>query len=67
VRITPWLAAWDKLLTQPEPNLPTDDVMLFEAVGAKEKLLVVPGNARNIKITTAQDLALAEFYLGLKT
>ncbi len=40
----------------------TDDAMLVELLGARVDLL--PGSARNLKITTADDLALAEWYLG---
>jgi 2-C-methyl-D-erythritol 4-phosphate cytidylyltransferase len=40
---------------------PTDDAMLVEKMGVKVK--VVPGDYRNIKITTPEDLALAEILL----
>lgn len=40
----------------------TDDCMLLERAGKRIKL--VPGDRRNIKITTPEDKALAEFYLG---
>lgn len=40
----------------------TDDAMLVELLGAHVDL--IPGSARNIKITTANDLALAAWYLG---
>lgn len=39
----------------------TDDAMLVELLGARVDLL--PGSARNLKITTADDLALAEWWL----
>lgn len=38
----------------------TDDAMLAELVGAVVEIL--PGTARNLKITTRDDLALAEWY-----
>ena len=40
----------------------TDDAMLVELLGAHVDL--IPGFPRNIKITTANDLALATWYLG---
>ncbi len=39
----------------------TDDAALVEMLG--EPILVVPGSARNLKITTPEDLALAEALL----
>ncbi|HRP08111.1 MAG TPA: 2-C-methyl-D-erythritol 4-phosphate cytidylyltransferase [Gemmatimonadales bacterium] len=39
----------------------TDDAMLVELAGGRVEL--VPGSRRNIKITTAEDLALAEWLL----
>ena len=39
----------------------TDDAALAEAIGAK--VVLVDGDVRNIKITDASDLALAEFYV----
>jgi 2-C-methyl-D-erythritol 4-phosphate cytidylyltransferase len=42
--------------------VPTDDAMLVEMLGAVVELL--PGSARNLKITTRDDLALAEWYAG---
>lgn len=39
----------------------TDDAMLVELLGERVDLL--PGDARNLKITTADDLALAMWYL----
>ncbi len=38
----------------------TDDAMLAELIGAVVEIL--PGSARNLKITTRDDLALAEWY-----
>jgi 2-C-methyl-D-erythritol 4-phosphate cytidylyltransferase len=38
----------------------TDDAMLVERLGEPVELL--PGSARNLKITTAHDLALATWY-----
>lgn len=40
--------------------VPTDDAMLAELLGAVVEIL--PGTARNLKITTRDDLALAEWY-----
>ena len=40
----------------------TDESSLFD--GTKVAVKVVPGQARNIKITTPEDVRLAEFYLG---
>lgn len=42
--------------------VPTDDAMLAEMLGAVVELL--PGSPRNLKITTRDDLALAEWYAG---
>lgn len=40
----------------------TDDAMLVELAGGRVEL--IPGSRRNLKITTADDLALAEWLLG---
>ncbi len=40
----------------------TDDASLVERIGGKVK--IVPGNSYNIKITTPEDLALAEIIMG---
>jgi 2-C-methyl-D-erythritol 4-phosphate cytidylyltransferase len=40
----------------------TDDAMLVELLGARVDL--IPGSPRNLKITTADDFILAEWYLG---
>lgn len=40
----------------------TDDAMLVEAIGGR--VVVVPGEARNVKITTAADLEIAAALLG---
>ena len=40
----------------------TDDAMLVELLG--EPVDLIPGSPRNLKITTASDLALATLYLG---
>jgi 2-C-methyl-D-erythritol 4-phosphate cytidylyltransferase len=45
----------------PDDILATDDAMLVERLGEQVELL--PGSARNLKITTAHDLALAAWYL----
>ncbi|SHJ04292.1 bifunctional 2-C-methyl-D-erythritol 4-phosphate cytidylyltransferase/2-C-methyl-D-erythritol 2,4-cyclodiphosphate synthase [Desulfofundulus thermosubterraneus] len=42
----------------------TDDASLVEALGHRVKL--VPGSYRNIKITTPEDLAVAEALLGIE-
>ena len=42
-------------------SMPTDDAGLLEAMGIPPRL--VPGERTNIKITTPQDMALAEFAL----
>lgn len=41
---------------------PTDDAMLVEKMGVKVK--IVPGDYKNIKITTSEDLALAKLLMG---
>ncbi|OGQ22887.1 MAG: 2-C-methyl-D-erythritol 4-phosphate cytidylyltransferase [Deltaproteobacteria bacterium RIFCSPLOWO2_02_FULL_44_10] len=40
----------------------TDEASLIERIG--EKVAIVPGSERNIKITTPEDLRLAEFWLS---
>jgi 2-C-methyl-D-erythritol 4-phosphate cytidylyltransferase len=40
----------------------TDDASLVERMG--EKVHIIPGEQENLKITTAQDLALAQIYLS---
>lgn len=50
-----------KLLEKADLNNFTDDASVFESVGIK--VSVVNGEYSNIKITTPDDLALAEFYL----
>jgi len=47
---------------QAAPAEVTDDVALLEPLGLTAA--VVPGSARNLKITTPEDLALAEAYLA---
>ena len=42
----------------------TDEASLLERAGIE--VAVVPGSPRNFKVTQPGDLALAEFYLGLK-
>jgi 2-C-methyl-D-erythritol 4-phosphate cytidylyltransferase len=41
----------------------TDEAMAIERMGLRPRL--VPCGAHNIKVTTAEDLALAAYYLGL--
>ena len=41
---------------------PTDDAMLVEKMGVKVK--VVAGDYKNIKVTTAEDLALAKLFMA---
>jgi len=43
----------------------TDDAMLVERMGVRVK--VVPGDYRNIKITTKEDVALAESFLKVRS
>jgi 2-C-methyl-D-erythritol 4-phosphate cytidylyltransferase len=43
----------------------TDDTALVERLGVRVRM--VPGDYRNIKITTPEDLAVAEALLGLRT
>jgi 2-C-methyl-D-erythritol 4-phosphate cytidylyltransferase len=43
----------------------TDDAALVEAAG--EPVTLVPGAARNLKITTAEDLQLAECLAAWRT
>lgn len=42
----------------------TDDAGLVERLG--ERVVVVPGEARNLKVTTPEDLGLARLILGLR-
>jgi 2-C-methyl-D-erythritol 4-phosphate cytidylyltransferase len=42
----------------------TDDAALFEKCGYNVK--IIPGEETNLKVTTPQDLALAEFILGMR-
>lgn len=42
----------------------TDDAMLLERIG--ERVVIVPGDERNLKVTTAEDLALAEALLEVR-
>lgn len=42
----------------------TDEAALAERIGAR--VAIVMGSERNIKVTTAEDLALAEYYLRLE-
>ena len=45
-------------------NEPTDEASLIEAMGAK--VVVVPGELANIKITRQEDITLAESYLAAR-
>jgi 2-C-methyl-D-erythritol 4-phosphate cytidylyltransferase len=47
-----------------EGRLATDDASLVEALG--KKVHTIEGDRRNIKITTPEDLAVAEAYLRLQ-
>lgn len=48
-----------------QPNLTsTDDAQLVERLG--QRVVIVPGDARNIKITTADDITLARAIMGLR-
>ncbi len=42
----------------------TDEAAAIESIGHKPK--IVPGSPDNIKITTSEDLLLAEFYLKVQ-
>lgn len=42
----------------------TDEATLFD--GSRIKVIVVPGEARNIKVTTPEDMELLKFYLRKK-
>ncbi|MDY5584228.1 MAG: 2-C-methyl-D-erythritol 4-phosphate cytidylyltransferase [Arcanobacterium sp.] len=48
-------------LSETEQSAVPDDAALIELMGAE--VLVVPGSRRALKITTAEDLALSEFFL----
>ncbi len=48
----------------PKALLATDEAALFD--GSRIKVSVVPGDERNIKITTPQDVDLFKFYMGRK-
>jgi len=50
-----------KAHTQNKENSPTDDAMMVEQLGVKAK--VATGDYRNIKITTQEDLMVAEAFL----
>ncbi len=53
----------DRALTSATDSVEiTDDAMLLEQCG--EPVVIVPGDPRNLKITTPEDLLLAEWYLG---
>lgn len=54
-------AALDAQLARGEA--PTDESAAMEAQGARPTLVL--GSARNLKVTYAEDLALAEYFLGL--
>lgn len=57
VRVREYLSA----LEGKDLSIFTDDVSIFESVG--EKVLTVMGNYKNIKITTPEDVAIAEAFL----
>lgn len=61
---TPQMFRYDMLkrALQEAGGAPTDEAQAIEALGLKPKL--VPGELRNLKITYAQDLALAEAILS---
>lgn len=54
--------AYEQLLAQ-ENVLVTDDAMVIETVTG-EKVKLIPGSCYNIKITTPEDLKIAEVFLG---
>jgi 2-C-methyl-D-erythritol 4-phosphate cytidylyltransferase len=47
---------------QPEQDLFTDDASVVESIG--ERITLIEGNYRNIKITTPEDLILAEAFIN---
>lgn len=53
--------AYTKLMAAEDPTV-TDDAMVIEKMTGK-KVKLVPGSYRNIKITTPEDLIVAEAYL----
>ena len=54
--------AFDAFARSPIPlDQVTDDTQLLELVG--QEVWLVPGEERNVKITTPADLQLAEMYL----
>ena len=57
--------AFEKMYRFPEEERPsiTDDAMLVETF-TDHKVVIVEGSYKNIKITTPEDLELAEFWLG---
>ena len=57
--------AFEKMYRLPEEERPaiTDDAMLVETF-TDHKVVIVEGSYKNIKITTPEDLELAEFWLG---
>jgi len=52
-----------KAHAQKGQGCPTDDAMMVEQLGVKVK--VFPGDYKNIKITTQEDLVVAEAFLKL--
>lgn len=57
------IAAFEKLLAEDRLADVTDDAQVFERVGRAVK--ITPGSARNLKITTAEDLELARSVFSL--
>ena len=56
------IGGWQSQRTEADGFLGTDESSLVERSG--HEVAVVMGSPRNIKITTPDDLALAEFYLS---
>ncbi|MCA9407051.1 MAG: 2-C-methyl-D-erythritol 4-phosphate cytidylyltransferase [Candidatus Omnitrophica bacterium] len=54
----------EKAHNEAENQNPTDDAYLVEQLGIKVKIL--PGDYRNIKVTTVEDLVIAQALLNLK-
>ena len=49
--------------TEPKPGI-TDDTMLVEEY-LHQKCFIVPGDYKNLKVTTPEDIPLAETILGI--
>ena len=54
--------AYEKLFREQEFTGVTDDAMVVERE-TSQKVKLIPGSYKNIKVTTPEDLAIAELYL----